>query len=61
MPQMCIRDRNYAEETKGSIEVGKDADIVVLGQNILECDPFAIGGTEVLKTFRAGEAIYEAK
>lgn len=53
--------QNYAEETKGSIEVGKDADIVVLGQNILECDPFAIGGTEVLKTFRAGEAIYEAK
>lgn len=53
--------QNYAEETKGSIEVGKDADIVVLGRNILECDPFEIGDTEVLKTFRAGEAIYEAK
>ncbi|MCB6993834.1 amidohydrolase [bacterium 210820-DFI.6.37] len=53
--------QNYAEETKGSIEVGKDADIVVLDQNILQCDSFKINQTNVLKTFRNGELIYEAK
>lgn len=53
--------QNYAEETLGSIEVGKQADIAVLDQNILECDAFDINKTKVLKTFRNGKAVYEAK
>lgn len=53
--------QNYAEGAQGSIEVGKNADIAVLDQNILDCDSFDINKTKVLKTFRDGKAIYEAK
>ena len=53
--------QNYAEETLGSIEVGKQADIALLNQNILECDAFDINKTKALKTFRNGKAVYEAK
>lgn len=51
--------QNYAEDRSGSLEVGKQADIILLDNNIMECDPFKIGSTKVLKTFLAGDIIFE--
>lgn len=53
--------QNYAEDTMGSLEVGKQANIIVLDQNIMECDPFKIGETQVLKTIFNGSVIYSAE
>lgn len=53
--------QNNAEETTGSLEVGKEANIVVLDKNIMDIDQFKISKTNVLKTFYNGNAIYEAE
>jgi len=42
----------------GSIEVGKEADIVVLSQNLFEVDANNINKTKVLQTLLAGEEVY---
>ena len=43
----------------GSISVGKEADMVMLDQNLFEIDPYAIHKVKVLKTWLAGEVVYE--
>jgi len=48
----------FAEGTKGSIEVGKLADIVVLSQNLFQIPPESIPETEVLMTIFNGKIIY---
>lgn len=53
--------QNSVEDITGSIEVGKQADIVILDQNITTCDPFKIGETQVLKTILAGTTIFSAE
>ena len=45
----------------GSIEVGKKADLVVLGENILEIDPNDISEVDVVSTYMDGELIYQAE
>lgn len=50
--------QNFMEEEIGTIEVGKKADLVVLGQNILTCDPKAISETEVVYTISNGKIVF---
>jgi hypothetical protein len=49
----------YKEEAnKGSISVGKTADLVVLDQNPLKVDPNEIKNIQVLKTIKGGVEVY---
>ena len=47
------------ESIKGSLEVGKHADIAVLDHNLFTCDPSEIQGTESLLTLIDGRIAYE--
>ena len=49
----------FAEHKKGSIEVGKLADIVVLSNNLLQISPKDYLGTEVLYTIVDGKVVYQ--
>lgn len=48
------------EDTKGSIEVGKRADLVVLSDNPLTIDPTKIKDIKVIETIKDGRSIYAA-
>lgn len=51
---------SFEEDVKGSIEVGKLADMIVIDRDILECPEDEIRDTRVLRTFLGGETVYEA-
>lgn len=51
---------NFEEEIKGSITVGKLADITVLDQNLLEVEPKQLPDTKVLLTIVNGDIVYQA-
>jgi predicted amidohydrolase YtcJ len=46
-------------DTRGSIQVGKSADIIVLDRNIFQIPTAEIGATEVLRTVFEGRTVYE--
>jgi len=48
----------FEEKTKGSIEAGKLADMVVLGQDILTIDPEKIADIPVVATYVGGKLVY---
>ena len=48
----------FEEDIKGSLEVGKLADVTVLSQNLLTVDEDRILDTEVLYTIVGGEVVY---
>jgi predicted amidohydrolase YtcJ len=50
---------SFAEDEKGSIEVGKRADLVVLSQDILAVPDDALTKTEVLVTIVDGKVLFE--
>jgi len=50
---------SFEENIKGSIEVGKLADLVVLSENILEIDPVRIKDVEIEMTVFDGKIIYQ--
>ncbi|NND33424.1 MAG: amidohydrolase family protein, partial [Saprospiraceae bacterium] len=50
----------FEDGIKGSIEVGKLADLTILSQNILECSEEDILKTEVLFTIMGGDIKYES-
>ena len=47
------------EDSIGSIEVGKKADLVVLDRNIFDVDPYSIHKTVVTMTMMDGDVVYE--
>lgn len=49
----------FEEDTKGSLEVGKTADFVVLDKNPLRVNPLDINGIQVMETYKAGKSIYK--
>lgn len=49
----------FEEDTKGSLEVGKLADMVVLSQDLLTIDPDETMSTEVEMTILGGNVVYE--
>ena len=51
----------FEEKDKGSISVGKYADIVILSQNLLTCSDADILKTKVVKTLVGGKVLYENK
>lgn len=49
---------NFEEQEKGSIEIGKFADFVILDRDIMTIDIDEVPETKVLKTFVGGELVY---
>lgn len=52
--------QNFEEQRKGSLEVGKYADITVLETNPLRCDPKTIKDIRVLATYVGGKQVFSA-
>lgn len=46
------------DHIKGTVEVGKYADLLILDRDILEIDPMQIRNVRVLKTYKQGRCIY---
>ena len=53
--------QNHMDDVVGTIEVGKLADLVVLGKNILEIEPKTISDTKVVYTISDGKIVYTNK
>lgn len=51
----------FAEDETGSLEVGKQADMVILDKNLLEIAPLEIHTAQVLATYMGGQLVYEAE
>ena len=52
--------QNFEEDTKGSIEVGKLADLVILSDDPTAVDPETMDQLTVMETLKEGETIYVA-
>lgn len=50
--------QNFEEDTKGSLEVGKFADLVVLSENPLNVEPERLKDVAVVETFSRGQSVY---
>ena len=50
---------NFEENIKGSIELGKLADFVILENDIMEIDELEIIDTKVLSTYIGGKEVYK--
>jgi predicted amidohydrolase YtcJ len=50
--------QNFEEADKGSIEVGKQADFVILDKNLLSIDPMEIKNIKILKTINNDKVIF---
>lgn len=50
----------FEEEVKGTIEISKYADFIVLSENIFEYDPNKLYEIKVLKTVLGGKILYDA-
>jgi predicted amidohydrolase YtcJ len=53
--------QHFEEDTKGSLEPGKLADLVVLSADPVTIDPMEIDDIEVLRTIKEGRTIYAAE
>ncbi len=51
--------QDHMEHVKGSIEVGKVADLCIIGDDILSVDPHDIGGIPVLMTIVGGRVVFD--
>ena len=52
---------NFEENEKGSIEVGKDADFIILDNDILRSSEASIPNTKVVATFVNGELVFNRR
>ncbi len=52
---------NFEEKEKGSIEIGKFADFVILENDIMKCEIDNVPKTKVFATYVNGEKVYEKK
>ncbi|MDB6121625.1 MAG: putative TIM-barrel fold metal-dependent hydrolase [Pedosphaera sp.] len=52
---------NFEETKKGSIEIGKYADLILIDRDILKCPENDIRDTKVLMTMVGGKVVWEAK
>jgi predicted amidohydrolase YtcJ len=52
---------NFEEKEKGSLEVGKLADFVILDNDLMKVEGASILKTKVLSTFVGGEKVYSSK
>jgi predicted amidohydrolase YtcJ len=50
----------HREQTEGSLEPDKVADLVVVDQNVFETEPHKIGRTQVLLTLVGGKIVYQS-
>ena len=51
----------FEEASKGSLEVGKTADLVILDRNPLKVEPNAIRDIKVVETVKSGASVFRAK
>ena len=51
---------NFEEQERGSIEVGKMADLVILDGDIMEIELNKVPQTKVLATFLGGKMVFNA-
>lgn len=52
---------NFEDSLKGSLEIGKIADFVILDNNIMKADESTLLRTKVVSTFSNGEEVYSIK
>ncbi len=52
---------NFEESEKGSLEIGKFADFIMLDQDLMKVAPNDILKTKVMSTFISGEKVFERK
>ena len=52
---------HYEEANRGSIEVGKLADFVVLDRILTKCRSWELADLKVLETIKEGKTIYTAR
>ena len=50
---------HFEDKTKGSIEVGKLADLVILDKNPLTVDPMRINQIRVMETIKEGKTVFK--
>jgi predicted amidohydrolase YtcJ len=51
----------FQENVKGTLEVGKLADFVILSDDIFTIDPVSIGKATVLTTVMDGKVVFQSK
>ena len=59
----CMTDwsawQHFEESSKGTLTVGKLADLVILDENPLKVDPMTLKDIKVLETFKNGQSVYK--